>query len=540
MGVRSAAAPALPAWTALLWLDWRLLRNRARSIARNPRRLVPWVLFLLLLAPNLVNRVLLASAARRSSPSVPLTEILAPAGRFVPGAALVLLGLALWQAGGRPPAAFQSPADGRFLVGAGMPARLVLAWLALRSARRLLMAGFFYLVLLALSVPSSGLSGTQLLAATGGLTVYLWLIFGARVVLFAVQTRVPGASVGWVGLAVTVVGLTSMGATAAGLGAAEPLGALPPGSWLRESFQGHLASVGLLAALAIALAVAGTAAAGDCLPELWLASSRGFELRRQMRRRGLAGLLAIRQPRDRGDRPVTAASLPGVWAPPGAWVLAWKEWLTLLRVRGGLQLQAALLLGAVVGGTVAGVLTVGRLAVVWLILAYALFLFSVLTNLLAVRMAADLRSPVWWLAVDPLWRRLGILTLARAARLGVPLALFGAVLAALSSGQPWLATGFGLIALALAWMISALGLASYTILPAASDLRVAQMLRVFALYAALVPVGVAVLPGAVLGSLPLALGGAALALLCETIAFIAFAAGRLRGNALAFAREERH
>jgi len=537
MGVRNDSAP--PAWTALLWLDWRLVRNRARSIARNPRRLVPWLLFLLLLAPNLVNRVALAPVGRHGPDGLNLADILSPAGPFVPGAALVVLGLALWQAGGRPPASFQSPADGRFLVGSGIRPRLVLAWLALRSARRLLMAGLFYLVLLGLSVPGDGLSNVQLVAATGGLTAYLWLIFGARVVLFAVQTKLPGASVGWVGLAVAALGLAALAATAAGAGAADVLDGLPPGSWLRESFQGHVASVGLLVTLAVALAVGGIAAAHDCLPELWHASTRGFELRRQMRMGGLSGMLAARARRARRDRPVTAASLPGVWAPPGAWALAWKEWLTLLRARGGMQLQTALLLGAVVAGIVAGVLTVGRPPLVGLILAYALFLFSVLTNLLAVRLAIDLRSPMWWLAADPMWRRLAILSLARAARLGVPLALFGAVLAALSSEQSWLAIGFGLVALTLAWMISALGLAAYTVLPAASDLRVAQMLRVFALYAALVPVGVAAVPGAVAGSLPLVLAGVAAALGAETIGFLAFAAHRLQGNGLAFAREER-
>src|SRR5207245_314560 len=175
-----------------------------------------------------------------------------------------------------------------------------------------------------------------------------------------------------------------------GIGPAGPRDALPPGSWVEESFSGRLGSVGLLAALAVALAAAGTAAAGDCLPELWLASSRSFELRRQARMGGLSGLLAARARQARRDRPVTAASLPGGWAPPGAWALAWKEWLTLLRVRGGMQLQTALLLGAVVAGTVAGVLTAGRPPVVGLVLAYALFLFSVLTNLLAVRLAADL------------------------------------------------------------------------------------------------------------------------------------------------------
>jgi hypothetical protein len=533
-----AAAP--PAWTALLWLDWHLLRNRARTIARNPRRLVPWLLFLLLLAPNLVNRVVLASAARRSTAGTSLALIVAPAGPYVPGLALVVLGGVLWQAAGRPPAAFQSPADGRFLVGAGMSPRLVLTWLALRSVRRLLLAGVFYLALLGLSIPGNGLSNAHLLAATAGLTAYLWLLFGARVALFAVRTRARNAALEWAGVAFAAVGLVTLGAVVTGLGAAGPLNALPPGSWLRGAFEGDPLSVGLLVGLAIGLAVVGVAGARDCLPELWLASSRSFELRRQIRGGGLGGLLAAGTHRSLDDRPTTAASLPGVWAPPGAWALAWKEWLTLLRVRGGLQLHAALLIGAVVAGTAAGVLTAGRPEVVGLILAYVLFLFSVMTNLLALRLAADLRSPVWWLSADPLWRRLAVLTLARAARLGVPLALFGAVLAAMASGQLWLPFGFALVAMALSWMISALGLASYSLLPASSDLRVAQMLRIFSLYAALLPVGLALVPGTMTRSLPLVVGGGMVALTLETLGLIAFATHRLRGNGLAFAREERH
>ncbi|HEY4024988.1 MAG TPA: putative ABC exporter domain-containing protein [Candidatus Dormibacteraeota bacterium] len=532
-----AVAPP-PAWTALLWLDWRLLRNRARAIARNPRRLVPWLLFLVLLAPNAVNRLAIASATRRSG-GTSLAMIVAPAGPYVPGAALVLLGAVLWQAGGRPPAAFQSPADGRFLVGAGMSPRLVLAWLALRSVRRLLLAGVFYLALLGLSIPGNGLSNAHLLVATAGMTSYLWLLFGARIALFAVRTRAPNAALEWVGMAFAAAGLLTVGAVLTGVGAAGPLSALPPGSWLRGAFEGNLPAVGLLIGLAIGLAVAGVAGAGDCLPELWMASSRGFELRRHMRG-GLGGLIAARTHRNRGDRRATAASRPGVWAPPGAWALAWKEWLTLLRVRGGLQLHAALLVGAVIAGTVAGVLTVGRPEVVGLILAYALFLFSVMTNLLALRLAADLRSPMWWLSADPLWRRLAVLTLSRAARLGVPLALFGAVLAAMASGQLWLPFCFALVAMTLAWMISALGLASYSVLPASSDLRVAQMLRIFSLYAALLPVGLAIVPGTLARSLPLVVGGGMVALAAETLGLIAFATHRLRGNGLAFAREERH
>src|SRR5262245_49329984 len=111
MGVRTDSAPARPAWTALPWLDWRLTRNRPRSILRTPRRLAPWLRSLGLLAPNLLTRLAVTSAAGRGRvAAIPLAVVLEPAGPFVAGAALVLLGVALWQARGRPPAAFQSPA----------------------------------------------------------------------------------------------------------------------------------------------------------------------------------------------------------------------------------------------------------------------------------------------------------------------------------------------------------------------------------------------------------------------------------------------
>src|SRR2546430_14845766 len=102
--------PPAPAWTALLWLDWRLLRNRARSVLRNPRRLVPWLLFLVLLIPNLVYRVLLASATRRGPGGAPLGVGRAPARRLLPRAPRPLLRPAPWATAAPPPGACPAPA----------------------------------------------------------------------------------------------------------------------------------------------------------------------------------------------------------------------------------------------------------------------------------------------------------------------------------------------------------------------------------------------------------------------------------------------
>src|SRR5215471_5948558 len=124
-----------PVWTALPWLDWRLVRNRARAIARNPRRMVPWLLFLVLLVPNLVSRLLVASAAHHNPGVEPYAAVLHVAGRYVPGVALTVLGLALWQAGGRP-----VPGRGRHAGTAG-PVVAGTAQRATPAARRLFLPG---------------------------------------------------------------------------------------------------------------------------------------------------------------------------------------------------------------------------------------------------------------------------------------------------------------------------------------------------------------------------------------------------------------
>ena len=113
--------------SALVWLDWTLLVNRVRSIGSHPRRLIPWAIFLVWLVPSLLNRLILfrGRPAGRGLDMQVFAPLLAPLGDLVPGLALLLLGFAVWRASGRAPAAFESPADARFVMGAGLGARAV-------------------------------------------------------------------------------------------------------------------------------------------------------------------------------------------------------------------------------------------------------------------------------------------------------------------------------------------------------------------------------------------------------------------------------
>ena len=97
-------------WSVLLWLDWRLLVNRVRTIRHNPRRLIPWLIFLIWLIPSFVTRIWIGSHAVRGPIGPTAEQLLSPIGALVPGVALLVLGLVVWRASGTPPAAFQSAA----------------------------------------------------------------------------------------------------------------------------------------------------------------------------------------------------------------------------------------------------------------------------------------------------------------------------------------------------------------------------------------------------------------------------------------------
>src|SRR5207248_6870361 len=115
--------------------------------------------------------------------------------------------------------------------------------------------------------------------------------------------------------------------------------ALPPGSWLVASFEGDPMPLALLSGLAAGLTIAGIALAGDCYPELWETSARAFAIRRAVLARGVAGR---REARATGA-PKTVRSSPAAHVPSGEWTVLWKEWLTIKRGRGGMQLQVALM-----------------------------------------------------------------------------------------------------------------------------------------------------------------------------------------------------
>ena len=235
--------------SALIWLDWKLFVNRIRSIRRNPRRLIPWLIFLIWLIPSFINRLVIGSNLGRGPALRTLAPLVAPLGDFVPGLAALALGFAIWRASDRPPAAFQSPADARFVIGAGLDSRAVFTWLSLRTARRLIVGFLLLLVLFqVLYLPWLGFNLLNALAFTVALATFGGIVFGARLLAFNLKRKVPWLPVGGIGWLTGIAGtgaalamLVEISGTATMPAPIERISAaLPPGSWMLSAFHGDL------------------------------------------------------------------------------------------------------------------------------------------------------------------------------------------------------------------------------------------------------------------------------------------------------------
>jgi len=156
-----------------------------------------------------------------------------------------------------------------------------------------------------------------------------------------------------------------------------------------------------------------------------------------------------------------------------------------------------------------------------------------------IRLGRDIGKPLWWLSGSALWARLTTWTLARGLRFAMPLLVFTEFAIAASGRYLWALAPAPLVAFLLVWMGQTVGLASYAMLPARTDYRLANTMRFVAMYFLLVPLALAAVPGAVLHDVGLAIVLPILVAMATIFGLIAFATWRINGNGLVFAQEER-
>jgi hypothetical protein len=524
-----------PGWAELLWLDVHLFRNQVRTILRNPRRLLPWLLVLAFIVPSLIERASMAGDSELMGGG--FRHALTVVAPYMPAAGLVVLGFMIWQPGGKAPAAFASRADGAFLIGLGMRPRVVLLWLMLRAFRRMLLAAVLYILVLLVIVPRLGLTPPQAVGLVLGVALFVAIVLGGRIAAFTLRVRWAWARIDLAGLVLMAGGALAIVLSLLGRGSIAGVarwlaGALPPGSWTVMAVRGEWPALLPLALAAAAVAVVGVGLAGDILPELWSASNQAFDRRALMRRGNYAvpGFLAPR-------RDVVQAPSRVVGMPSGPMTLVWKEWMTLWRT--GMRLQLGMLALGIVAGVVMGIIAHTSSGAVHAIMFEALFFIALASAFAGVRLGTELRCPVWWLAPSRLVVRLGVLSLVRALRYAIPVIVFVVVEQVIEAGSPRLILLLPLPSLLFMWVLQAFGFATYALLPARTDARAAQMIRTFGIMLGVGTIVFAGLLGVLLGLPVVEFGFPLLLAVTELAGLLLFSAWRIQGNALAFVAEER-
>jgi hypothetical protein len=534
---------------SLVYLDGHIFLNRLKTIRRDPKRLWIWAVFILLLLFILPQRFVIRGQTGAYWSGI--SSVLGAAVMFVPGLALLWLGLAVLTSR-RAMALFRSAADARFLCGSALPPRVVILWLNFRMLRFVLLqlpAIAFWFVILAPSLRGAIVGILEIWVSFG---LFMAFLSGLNLPLIKLRRQIP-MLLRATGIVLTGFGLASLAAATsqAGQGSIPAAGVLlnlPPGSWMVGGFHGNPLAIIGLAGCAIAAIALSVRLANDVYPEVWESSLRMITVRRLMRQRG--GILSVRETRQAMQeagvavaqrRSVRVSSVRGRHVPSGAWTLLWKEWLATVRVRGGLRwpmigLVLALVIGWSAGGGFGRLPKGAGLALV----SFPIYMVLIINIFMSFRLGIDLRNPLWWLSAASLRARLLVLTLARSLRQIVPIAagLAAAAIAARSATIVFV----GLPAFAASvWALQAICMGTYTIIPSPADIRgPGQMLRMFLLVFMIIPLTIVFAVGLVgFRSIPWAVLLTAAGALLEGWGLLAFAAYRLQGNGLAFAQAER-
>lgn len=446
---------------ALPYLEVRLLRNRIRAIVKSPLRLLMWlgwgsyIGFMTFLRARGTH-----TGLQQSLPTAPLATTIA-------GALLLFAGLTVFAAAGGSVRPFRLKADATFFARAGVSSRVLVLWLQLRA---MFGRSWYFIALLVFYsfafVPArSGISLVAAIALLAGLATLAVTALQLPTFLLAIRGYRRLAR----GIAMVLLLYGVVLALAAPLDIATHMRELPallhafalryhtvvswaPGDLIRSALSGNpFVPIGLITVAALATAFTWVLS-GDVYPELYEAATRVFDRVERVRR----GETQVRLTHATSARRV----------PIGAAVLLWKNGIVFARSGGRkivLAVSAVIWLGVSV--LLGFALRDADSASVVVAIAPAILLLAAVGFTTSFAIAEDVGKPFWWLTGGSLFRRLLVWTIGETRR--------SAVIFAAGVGVEMLVAGYAIesvsatiAAISLWWMMYAVGVLVYILLPA--------------------------------------------------------------------------
>ncbi len=499
---------------ALTFADWCALRTNVRRILRSPGRTALWFLYALSVVILSVSRAFVGRSADSTR--------LAAGADYVVCSVLVTFIYSLIS--GRPAIAlFRTRVEARFIIGSPVRAPVAIAYLQVREAlsAALRYSFVFVYVVFILAPRSLGLS-----AACADLALGIVLFIAGATL--AVLRRLLGMCAGLVG---AIAGIPVALAAAAPM-VRDLVVQLPafvpaaPARWIVTVIPPwHPGSILLspdprafagVAASAIGGVVALAVAGRDAYPEFYAFAVARLELREFARRPAARGTGAMRRP---------AIAIPA----PGALAFVWKSAVEFRRaVRPAYAAAGAF--GLVILGVAAARQFRSHDDIFFAALGLAANLLVLSGSQVALRLAIELRRPLFWLAPDTLFARLCGFAFSQIWQRALASMLLGAGFA-LGGGSLDRIMLFELGLPALIMLITATGFAAFALFPNVADQRGPIVaLRSFTALLLLVPPVSVYLVSGVFRALQTGLIGATLLALFESGCLIGFTARRLDGR----------
>lgn len=521
--------------SALGYLEYRQIVNRIRETLRAPARTAMYVVVIAYFA-------LVSLLRARGHHVLPVTTIPEPYASALFFAYITLLGIMSYGAASGIVGAFSSPSDARFLTGSLIGERLVVMWLQLRRSGTAIARMIFTLLLYTLIFSGSGTFAGIGLAMIGG-------------TLIATATAIPMLKLRGIIGTRSAQSLAGVLAAIGILPMAILFASIPPGSygqqsaaWLEHAgagvafnalFNGHAIALLALYAFGMLMIALSYGTGIGLYPDLYASSLRVLEFR-ERHTRGAGATFAIEHKYEHRE----ARAHPVLDAMRGPWTVVWKEWIAFLRSPSmqrmfvfGLFVCAAV--GGLFGHLVAGSKNELEEAIALASMAGNMIIIFIAMGS-AVGLSGDIAKPLWWMGRDPLWSRLLAWNIGTSWRLALCLGTGISVWAAMLH-RPVLAAAGIPAAFALALHLRAVGLVLYSLFPSSFDQRgPLAIVRALLTY-------VFAAPPAVIAFIILlrdmqhpanAIAAGIIASLVETLLLIAFAARRISGQGIAFARAE--
>jgi hypothetical protein len=514
---------------ALLYLDFRFLRNQTLAVIRSPGRLALWVPYVLVLAWFAYGRTRYAGHGAQFAA---IAQIAAPIATAVAGIFMAALGAVLLQASGPRIRGFRSTAEAVLFNTAGIPTRTLLLWLQIRKLASTAPRWFFSFIYILIFVSFNltlGAIGRILIASLLAAAVLMTLELPA----FLVRRKPGGVAIGWVGGALLLAGaLYAFAGFATTFGeqhvAPQLLAALhlDPGRLVEALISGPPQALALLAIVPFALVAAGPLFPGDARADLYAAAAEYQAFRQRVR-----GLRPVA-----GDDAVRSNAAGRI--PSGAWTILWKDWISLRRGRFGVR---AFLLGAVLwAGIGTAIVYAPDRELGFTFLSFAAMFVLLVPIRISYGLFAELSKPIWWLSHAPLRSRIAVWTISKSWPGAIALGMLPLSIGVLG-GYPWLALAAIPISLGVWWPMHVLGLAMYAAFPSRVDIRGPMaMLRLFATLLYLTPpTAVMVFTGIFAHSFVLGAVAALLVLVVQGFGFFELSVRRIRENGAALSTLER-